>query len=447
MAKVVTKPAMSTRLTQLFFLGCLWVLPLMADFMRKFIAWDTLLKSLDEIGLVICLPLAIRGFRKLWQLSAGRNAILFFIAFLSFGIVSAVLRCTPFMQVIYQFLLELKMLMFVIIVFGFSEFHSRRVADAFVGLSTVILAGSFVLALVQFFAPQLYDALFPYGAHHGVFLIPDGTALPRAAGTFWFTGSLAVFSGVFLSYFYFLYLQKRTWRALFWVCISAADLIFTLSRLEIIATIIAIAVVLFAYSRLSRKIVFLVIIPIIALVLFISFQDLISSYLSATATRLGLYNIEESQAARSVFYWYGWQLATKYFPLGSGLGTFGGPAAAVFDSIEYARLGFERFWFYRCGVWMTDTFWPHIYAEAGFLGGLCLAMHFYSLLRTNRNKQNVYAKTGKAGMLILLINSLTSPNFYVQIDYIPTLLFLWLGFSQQAVIVGKRSSYGYFYWH
>ena len=140
-------------------------------------------------------------------------------------------------------------------------------------------------------------------------------------------------------------------------------------------------------------------------------------------------------------------LATEYFPLGSGLGSFGGPAAAVFDSIEYVRLGFERFEFYRNGVWMTDTFWPHIYAEAGFIGAFFLAMHFYSLIRINANKHDVFSKTGKAGMLILLINSLTSPNFYVQINYIPALLFLWLGFSQQAVAAGTRDSYGYSYWH
>jgi len=446
-AKVAMRSATSVRLTQLFFFVCLWVLPVVADFLRKSIDWGALLKSLDEVGLAICLPLAIRGFRKLWTHRAGRRAVLFFIAFLSFGIVSAMLRSTPFIQALYQFFLELKILLFVITVFGFSESCSKNVAHVFISLAKIILGSSFVLALVQLYSPQTYDALFPYGGHHGVFLTPDGTGLPRAAGTFWFTGGLAVFSGVFLTYFYFLYLQQRTWKALFWACVSAADLLLTLSRLEIVATVGAIAVVSFASKGVSRKIIFLAIAPVITLVLFITFQDLISSYLSAVVDQLKLDNIEESQAARSVFYWYGWQLATEYFPFGSGLGTFGGQAAAVFDSIEYARLGFERFWFYRNGVWMTDTFWPHIYAEAGFLGALCLAMHFYSLIRMYRNKQNIFAKAGKAGMLILLINSLTSPNFYIQIDYISTLILFWLGFLQSSVVVWRGGLHGYSHRH
>lgn len=59
---------------------------------------------------------------------------------------------------------------------------------------------------------------------------------------------------------------------------------------------------------------------------------------------------------------------------GAGLGSFGGPASVSFNSPMYAKYDF--FWFKTTNLSTTDTFYPHLFVELGWLGGLLFLIVF-----------------------------------------------------------------------
>lgn len=112
----------------------------------------------------------------------------------------------------------------------------------------------------------------------------------------------------------------------------------------------------------------------------------------------------------------GLEVASQYFPLGSGLGTYGGAGAQKFDQSLFVELGFGRYWWFRDGRFLVDTFWPGIMAEAGFIGAatllLTLLVLWYSLFRralTWRNSTTAApCLIALAGLTLLLANSPSS---------------------------------------
>jgi hypothetical protein len=78
---------------------------------------------------------------------------------------------------------------------------------------------------------------------------------------------------------------------------------------------------------------------------------------------------------RAILTQQGLAVADKYFPLGAGLGTYGSAGAQKFDLSLLIDLGFNRYWWFRQGMFIVDTYWPSIAAEGGyFAAALLLAM-------------------------------------------------------------------------
>lgn len=78
--------------------------------------------------------------------------------------------------------------------------------------------------------------------------------------------------------------------------------------------------------------------------------------------------------ARPVFYADSFKLANGHWPLGVGLGRFGGYAALNYDQSLYLQLGYGRYWWYRAGLYMLDTFWPTYIAESGWIGAISVML-------------------------------------------------------------------------
>lgn len=120
---------------------------------------------------------------------------------------------------------------------------------------------------------------------------------------------------------------------------------------------------------------------------------------------------------RAILSFNGIQVAERYFPLGSGWGTYGGVGAQKFDQSLFVELGFGRYWWFRRGLFLVDTFWPGVVAETGFAGAACLLLLFFLLwlgllsrcLRALRQGRHVaLCATGLAAATLLLLNSPTS---------------------------------------
>lgn len=60
---------------------------------------------------------------------------------------------------------------------------------------------------------------------------------------------------------------------------------------------------------------------------------------------------------------------------GAGLGSFGGPASVTYNSPLYAKYDF--FWFKTTNLSTTDTFYPHLFVELGWVGGLLFFVIFF----------------------------------------------------------------------
>lgn len=128
------------------------------------------------------------------------------------------------------------------------------------------------------------------------------------------------------------------------------------------------------------------IVPIIIMTFFVSYQK-VAEYLSWGLT-----------AARPALYIIGFELAKKYFPLGSGFGTFASSLSGTYYSPIYYEYGISGVW----GLtpekynYMADTFWPYIYGQFGFIGCLffiiCIVFIIRALiLRYSYNKIKLLA--------------------------------------------------------
>lgn len=130
----------------------------------------------------------------------------------------------------------------------------------------------------------------------------------------------------------------------------------------------------------------------------------------------GLANGAAPLSERAILTISGVDIAREHFPLGSGLGTYGGVGAQKFDQSLFVEHGFLRYWWFRQGLFLVDTFWPNVIAESGFIGAALLCILFgvfwVTLLRNAlaaRGTANFGAALlGLGALTLVLANSPTS---------------------------------------
>ncbi|MRV74179.1 hypothetical protein GJ700_20940 [Duganella sp. FT92W] len=118
---------------------------------------------------------------------------------------------------------------------------------------------------------------------------------------------------------------------------------------------------------------------------------------------------------RGVLTQQGLAVADKYFPLGAGLGTYGSAGAQKFDLSLMVDLGFNRYWWFRQGMFIVDTYWPSIAAEGGYIAcALLLVMFAVMWLVVYRRAVRAQGETqaillvALAALTLALANSPTS---------------------------------------
>lgn len=99
-------------------------------------------------------------------------------------------------------------------------------------------------------------------------------------------------------------------------------------------------------------------------------------------------------SARKALYVFSPIIAAAYFPFGSGIGTFG----SWYSRENYSDLYFEYNLYRVQGLqphfpdWITDTYWPSILAESGFIGfTIIVLLNLYILLflfKKNKGSSN-----------------------------------------------------------
>lgn len=82
--------------------------------------------------------------------------------------------------------------------------------------------------------------------------------------------------------------------------------------------------------------------------------------------------VDPMEIARNALYIGAWQIARDHFPLGAGLGLYGGAASIVEYSPFYVKYGLDRVHGLtdQGPSFASDAFWPHILGALGWLGAL-----------------------------------------------------------------------------
>ena len=120
---------------------------------------------------------------------------------------------------------------------------------------------------------------------------------------------------------------------------------------------------------------------------------------------------------RAVLYQDASRVAERYFPWGSGLGTFGSAGAMRYDLSLYFEMGYQHFWWFGKQSVLMDAFWTRYIAETGWLGlTLMVAIYALTLQRAlgwiadaeQGTRERFYSVCGCGGLIFLLIASPTS---------------------------------------
>ena len=130
------------------------------------------------------------------------------------------------------------------------------------------------------------------------------------------------------------------------------------------------------------------------------------------------YFIELSgESARSVLTSTAIEIMRDYFPIGTGFGTYASASAMEHYSPVYYMYGINQIWglsedFRAFG---SDSFWPIIIGQTGFIGTLCFAgvlvLLFLRLSRVRATNRNAYAM-GLFAFAYIMICSTAEPAFH-----------------------------------
>ncbi|MHB0992540.1 MAG: hypothetical protein ACYC3O_09090 [Burkholderiales bacterium] len=357
-------------------------------------------------------------------------SILAFAGFLLIAIISAFVEGNSrFEAATFQFLSDLKLLLAL----GFGIYMASRMNIAAIidrALLPIIIVVMFFLML-QWGAPGVYMSLFNVAQ-----LAKESTDILPSPGVsvFLHPSILAAASAALAIYTFTQWriLGKASGSVLLKFIAFVFLLIASNQRQEIFAfllVIVAIYVLATNQGMGKRLMASLVILAtLIGIFLAVYGQTFITE-----SSSWGIDSVEGATHPRAVLYDAAESLARTYFPLGSGLGTFGGVGSAKYDlSLNY-KLGMsQQWWWPEHEEYLLDTYWPNSIAEAGVIGAALLLLHyvlfsiflFLKAAKASSKELRMAWLIAAASFTWILFNSPTSPAFQeILLLFFPGLFF------------------------
>jgi len=329
--------------------------------------------SVDEIFAVLLFPFAVLGFARIasrFNLVTIAFVVYFTAYFVStaFQFFSVSTEYYPFAAVWQGTLLELKPFVYL---FGFVEFLHRTKVDlrtVILGVAKVLLFLALVNSIVSImdFVKGGPSSLLGFPSLRG----PLGMVLPSGLFTHKFGSAtltmLGCISALALSHkrYRFMYLTLAVYLLII--------LIFHSALKELFGAVFAFTIYFLITPRRSnansggRTALRLIFIPFIGFFFSIVFFQIISQTISA---RYEGYVV--SNSVRGMLYGVSAEIATDYFPLGTGAGTFASaPSRTVYYSDIYHQYGLSRYYGASpySSSYLMDTWWPKVLGESGLFG-------------------------------------------------------------------------------
>lgn len=230
-------------------------------------------------------------------------------------------------------------------------------------------------------------------------------------------GVLAQISGIAACIIFSVH-QSRKFDLIFFLgCCDIVICILTFRRRSIVALLFVLLLILFSKVFANRFVIFSMLIPLTILSISKSQFFLSSAYNELFDAYLGM----GMRQARTALYQISPQIANDYFPLGSGLGTFGTYISSKNYSSIYSDYGLSGIWGLRPqDTFITDTFWPAVIGEMGWFGFSAfslaiistIALNYIRFFNSNDSRKDLYLCCFLVG-LYLLVDSIAAPTFLV----------------------------------
>ncbi|MCE5221488.1 MAG: hypothetical protein LLF98_09560 [Clostridium sp.] len=124
----------------------------------------------------------------------------------------------------------------------------------------------------------------------------------------------------------------------------------------------------------------------------------------ATYSKIMEYASYYLTAARPALFIVGYMLARRYFPFGSGFGTFASEISGQYYSPIYYEYGINVVTGLEetAHSYIGDTFWPYVYGQFGFLGLVIFLLIILNIFKSLQNRYHHNKKTQFSAFLILL---------------------------------------------
>lgn len=340
-----------------------------------------------------------------------------FFGFLLIASFSSVSGRSQTIAALYQFISDLKPLLLLIL--GFAILWNVKIERMLNLTTNWFWLPALAFIAFEWVAPNLYNSIFPGLQSLGGTEDPSGIFPSRALGLFEHPSFLANISAFFaiISAARYLLQQEYPKKNALLVLAYLTLIIFAVQRQEMVACIASI-MFLYLFADTKKIIRRLVFISLIGLLLGAIFWIVFSNNIKNEMAMWGIGTLDAITHPRAQIFVGAWQTALNYFPLGSGLGTYGGAGAAKFDDSLYLDLGFKSYWWFGKKGYLLDTYWPNSLAETGILGLILLFLSYTTLivyaLKKYINKSNnekLYWGSAASALFYMLLSSPTSPSY------------------------------------
>ena len=320
--------------------------------------------NIDEALTILCF--VAFTIRRIWLDRAivlpGGTA--WFTAFLAVGLFASFLARVPVDVWSQQVLLSFKGFL---LAFGLAQLEwSNRRLKALVSGGGILAGLLAITALINAAAPTVWLGFT--GANIASWI---GGVIPSLSGPYPHPAALGRICAV-IGVACVVLLLVRGFRWMPAITLVGVTLIGVLTLRVKTLTSMAIVYLLFALRARSVWLVLgaIALLPIAILTVFPLFYMLVSSDLTA-------YFFGDEESARSKLIQGAFEIAQANFPLGAGFGRYGSYIAAVEYSPEYVARGWTRVYGLGEGTdwgkYLTDTQWPAILGETGWLGTVLFA--------------------------------------------------------------------------
>ena len=354
----------------------------------------TAINNIDELFILLSLPIVIINNYRERKIKINYFTISILIILL-LGIVSSIIHDVPGNISMPGAILMFKgfLFFFIFCSIPFNQKDIQQYIRIVKILALIVLFFAFIDLLFHDTFRRLLNTDNKIDIRSGIISIQSLFIHPGIFG--WFMG----FIGLYCLAYYMVFKEKKF--GIFSLIFFAAS--FLSFRFKALFSIVV--VIFVSYLQLGLKKILYGLIPTM-IILVVSFLFLGEEIISLTELTIDRYiNTSYMESARTALYVVGMTIGVDEFPFGVGFGRYGGWIARINYSSVYYEYGLNTVYGLRPidPKWATDTYWPHIIGELGFIGAiLWLSIFVAAIFRIYRFYKKIENKETKVFLLFSL---------------------------------------------